>query len=98
LEGNFYQPSAVAIDGKCYMAGNGDVACVEGDRLTWLNLPKDRYQFVAKMGERLVAGTRNGLMAYDPKTGKADTLTTQILHPWVATEDRQGRQCVDGRV
>ena len=91
LEGNFYQPSAVAIDGKCYMAGNGDVACVEGDRLTWLNLPKDRYQFVAKMGERLVAGTRNGLMAYDPKTGKADTLTTQILHPWVATEDRQGR-------
>lgn len=91
LEGNFYQPSAVVLGGKCYMAGNGDVACVDGDRMLWLNLPKDRYQFVAKMGERLVAGTRNGLMFYDPKTGKADTLTTHILHPWAATEDGQGR-------
>lgn len=81
MEGNFYQPSAVMLDGKCYMAGNGDVACINGDGLSWLHLPKDRYQFVAKKGKLLVTGSRQGLTAYNPESGQCDTITTQILHP-----------------
>lgn len=91
MEGNFYQPSAVMLDGKCYMAGNGDVACINGDALSWLHLPKDRYQFVAKKGKLLVTGSRQGLTAFDPESGQCDTITTQILHPWAAAEDAQGQ-------
>ena len=91
MEGNFYQPSAVMLDGKCYMAGNGDVACINGDALSWLHLPKDRYQFVAKKGKLLVTGSRQGLTAYNPESGQCDTITTQILHPWAAAEDAQGQ-------
>ena len=87
---NFYAPNAVTIDGNVYMAGKDDVACYDGT-LNWLHLPRDRYQFVGKAGGRLIVGSRKCMTAYDSKTGLVDTLSTEIPHPWCATEDGQGR-------
>ena len=86
----FYASSAVSLEGKVYMAGNGDVACVEGDSVSWLGLPRDRYQFVGKAWGKVIMGTRTGIYAYDPQTEKTDTLTTAILHPWCAVSDSNG--------
>lgn len=87
---NYYGPNAVTIDGRVYMAGNGDVACYDGTQ-RWLGLPHDRYQFVAQAGRRLIIGSRKCITAYDPVTGAADTLTTEVPYPWCAAEDSQGR-------
>ena len=86
--GQFFAPSAVNIGGKVYMAGNGDIACVSDSALRWLHLPRDRYQFVATAWQRLIVGTRTGILAYDPKTATLDTLTSEILHPWCASQGR----------
>lgn len=92
----FYAPSSASVGGAVYMAGNGDVACVETSSdstavLRWLGLSPDRYQFVASAWGKIVTGTRNSILAYDPQTDVTDTLSTDILHPWCAAEggDRQ---------
>lgn len=87
---NFYAPNAVTIDGNVYMAGKDDVACYDGT-LNWLHLPRDRYQFVGKAGNRLIVGSRKYITAYHPKTGIVDTLSTETPYPWCAAEDGQGR-------
>lgn len=96
LEGNFYAPGAVTLDGCVYLAGNGDVACVRDGTLRWLGLPDDRYRFVAHSEGRLIIGGRTRVLAYDPKERRLDTLTTQIAHPWCAEDDGQGRLWVSG--
>ncbi|MBR1787973.1 MAG: LytTR family transcriptional regulator DNA-binding domain-containing protein [Bacteroidaceae bacterium] len=92
----FYAPSAVAIGNKVYMAGNGDVFCVDApadntSRLHGLGLPRDRYQFVASAWGRLIIGSRNAILAYDPARQALDTLTTDILHPWCAVQGAEHR-------
>lgn len=86
----FFAPSAVSVAGKVYLAGNGDLACVDGDSVSWLGLPRDRYQFVGKAWGKVILGTRTGIFAYDPQTEALDTLTTAILHPWCAVGDSNG--------
>lgn len=89
---NFYQPNAATLDGRVYMAGNGDVVAIDGEgRQEWLQLPSARYRFVARAGRRIIAGARALLVAYDPATAAVDTLTTQIAYPWTAATDKQGR-------
>lgn len=87
---NYYAPSAVTIDGKVYLPGKDDMACYDGT-LRWLHLPRDRYLFTGQAGHRLIAGSRKCIIAYDPKSGVVDTLSTEIPHPWCAAEDAQGR-------
>ena len=91
VDGNYYAPNAVTIGDQVFMAGNGDVACYDGQALQWLKLPKDRYQFVAQADKRLIIGSRRHLLAYHPDTQEVDTLSTAIPHPWTAAEDAQGR-------
>ena len=98
LYGNFYAPNATTIGDKVYMAGNGDVAVIQGYSFSWLGLPNDKYQFVAKakdtsspQDERLIIGTRNAILAFHPKNGRLDTLSTEIPRPWCAADDKQGR-------
>lgn len=86
----FYAASTVRIGRQVYMAGNGDVVCITGDSLRWLHLPRDRYQFVGKAWEKLIVGSRTGILAYDPSSAVLDTLTTEILHPWCSATDADG--------
>lgn len=88
----YYAPSGVRIDKKVYLAGNGDVACIdtEDETLHWLGLPRNRYQFVGEAWGQLIVGSRNMIMTYDPKTSAVDTLTTNILHPWCSAQDKDG--------
>ena len=86
----FYAASAVRMGHQVYIAGNGDVACVTNDSLRWLHLPRERYQFVGKAWEKLILGSRNGILAYDPSSSVLDTLTTEILHPWCSATDADG--------
>ena len=91
LEGAFFAPCTVSLDGKVYMVGDGDVACYDDSGLHWLHLPHDRYQFVAEAGERLIIGSRKCISAYHPATGTIDTLSTEVPYPWCAAQDAQGR-------
>ncbi|MBQ8458436.1 MAG: LytTR family transcriptional regulator DNA-binding domain-containing protein [Prevotella sp.] len=93
----FYAPNAARIGSNVYMVGHGDVACIanqsdgqEKASISWLGLPKDRYQFVAAVNDRLIVGSRKGVMAYHPATGSVDTLSMEILHPWCAAADAKG--------
>ena len=88
---NFFAPSAAVINGKVYMAGNGDVAAVSGDSVEWLGLPYDRYQFVSRYRDRLIIGTRGSVLAYSPDTKQIETLTTETVRPWCAADDGQGQ-------
>ena len=90
-DGGFYAPSAAIVDHKVYLAGNGRIACFDGTTMNWLQLPNDRYQFVAPANGRLIIGSRRQVLAYYPDTQQVDTLTTDIPHPWTAAEDAQGR-------
>lgn len=85
----YYQPSAATIGDKVYMAGNGDISYYDGTQ-HWLHLPRDCYQFVAQAGERLIIGSRSCISAYHPETGRIDTLSTEIAHPWCAAQDGDG--------
>ncbi len=88
---NYFVPSCAVIDSCVFMACRGDVARVGPDRqLAWLHLPYERYQFVARHEDRLILGTRQMVVAYDPKTQLTDTLTTEIPHPWCAASDGDG--------
>lgn len=86
----FYAPSSATIGGRVYMAGNGNVVSIGSHGLSALPLPQDRYQFVAAANGQLIVGGRKGVLSYHPETGIADTLTTEILHPWCAAADKQG--------
>ena len=92
---NYYAPSAVNINNKIYMAGNGDIACINPastPQVSWLGLPNDRYIFVAKAGGRLIVGSRKAVCAISPNApGAIDTLYTTVPHPWCAAQDSQGR-------
>lgn len=92
----FYAPGAVSIDGTVYMAGNGDVAAVSGGTVRRLGLPGNDYRFVSRAGRRLVIGTRSSLLAYDPRTSRLDTLTSEIQRSWCAAADGEGRLWVGG--
>lgn len=96
LEGNYYSPGAVTLDGAVYMAGNGDVACVRDDSLKWLGLPSDRYRFVARHAGSLIIGTGRNVLSYDPASDRLDTLTTGIVRPWCAASGMEGRLWVSG--
>ena len=96
LDGNFYAPGAATIGDKVYMAGNGDVACIQGDSVHWLGLPHDRYRFVARASDKLIIGTGRTLFSYDPASRQLDTLTAEIVRPWCVAEDGQGRLWVSG--
>lgn len=91
INGNYYSPNAALLSGKVYMPGNGDIMCVHGDTAEWLGLPNDRYQFVARDSDKLVIGTRQALLSFDPQTRQVDTLSTDISHSWCATTDGEGR-------
>lgn len=95
-EDNFYAPGAARLGHRVYLAGNGDVAVVEGTELRWLGLPHDYYRFVCAAGERLVIGTRGSVLSYDPATERLDTLSSDIVHPWCAADDGEGRLWVSG--
>ena len=90
-EGNFYSPGAATVGGAVYMAGNGDVACIRDGATSWLNLPGDRYRFVAPAGEKLIVGGSRSVLSYDPESGRLDTLATGIARPWCAAEGTQRR-------
>lgn len=96
VDGNFYAPGAAVLAGVVYLAGNGDVAALRGHSLGWLGLPDDRYRFVSAAGEKLIIGTRSAILSYNPATSVTDTLTTQIVHPWCAVQDSEGRLWVSG--
>lgn len=93
---NYFVPGTAVVGGLVYMAGKGDVAVVEGDRLAWLGLPYDKYQFVAAQGAQLIIGTRERVLTYQPESGRLDTLTSEIFHPWCAADDGEGRLWVAG--
>lgn len=87
---NYYAPSTAVIDGKVYMAGNGDVAEISGNSVEWLRLPYDKYQFVSRYQDRLIIGTRSCVLSYNTTTRYLDTLTTETVRPWCAADDGQG--------
>lgn len=95
-EGNFYAPGAAVLDGKVYMAGNGDIARIDGIRHEWLGLAGDRYRFVASAAGKLVIGASRSILSYDPASGRLDTLTTGIARPWCAAPGTRGRLWVSG--
>lgn len=91
----FYAPNAAKVGGKVYMAGNSDVVCIEKDKegkpsISWLGLPRDRYQFVGTAWGQLIVGSRTSISIWNPETKALDTLTTKILHPWCAAEGADG--------
>lgn len=88
---DFFQPSTAVIGDAVYMAGRNDVARIKDGTVSWLHLPFDRYQFVAEAQGRLILGLRRLIAAYDPTTGRIDTLSTDITHPWCAATDNKGR-------
>ena len=88
----YYNPSCTTLNGRVYMVGNGDIREVnENKTLRWLALPPSRYQFVAANHDRLIVGSRKGILSYNTETGLTDTLSTDILHPWCAATDAEDR-------
>ena len=88
----YYNPSSTTLNGKVYMVGNGDIREInENKTLRWLGLPKSRYQFVTTYNDRLIVGSRKGIISYDVVTNNIDTLSTDILHPWCAARDAESR-------
>lgn len=91
IEGNFYSPNAALVAGKVYMPGNGDIICIDGWQTEWMGLPPDKYVFVAPHGEKMLIGTRQAILDYDPSDGHIDTLTTEIFRPWCAAIDAKNQ-------
>lgn len=89
IDGNYYSPNAALVAGKVYMPGNGDIICIDGGKTEWMGLPHDKYVFVAPHGEKMLIGTRQAILDYDPSDGKIDTLTTEIVRPWCAAIDAE---------
>lgn len=87
---DFFQPSSAVINGDVFLAGRTDVACVRGDNISWLGLNYNRCQFLAEADGKLIVGTRQAILQYDPADGTVDTLSTEIAHPWDAAADGDG--------
>ena len=88
----YYNPGSTTLKGRVYMVGNGDIREASEDKtLRWLGLPNNRYQFVTADNDRLIVGSRKGILSYDVETNVIDTLSTEILHPWCATKDAESR-------
>ena len=87
---DFFQPSTAVIGGRVYLAGRSDVVCVHGDSLSWLGIGYNRCQFLAEADGKLVVGTRQAILQYDPERRTIDTLSTEIAHPWGAAADQEG--------
>ena len=88
---NFFVPSAASIGGCVYMACMDDVISIDSmGHLTNLHLPYGRYQFVSRADGKVIIGTRQMVLAYNPQDGRIDTLATQIRHPWCAASDGHG--------
>ena len=90
VDGNYYLPNAALVNGRIYMPGNGDIMCVDGYKTEWMGLPYDKYQFVASHGDKMLIGTRQAVLEYNPSDGHIDTLTTDITRPWCAATDSKG--------
>ena len=105
-DNSFYMSSAATVGGTAYLAGGSDVCAVSGETQRWLHLPPDRYQLVAaatpqhsqqaagrdgQAAGRVIVGSRQRLLSYDPATGRVDTLCTDFPHPWCAATDDRGR-------
>ena len=90
-EDNYFNPSSDCVGGKVYIPGGGGIMCVDGTRCDWLDLPEDRYQFVASHGDKMLIYSRKALVDYDPNEGTTDTLTTEIPHGWCGAVDKDGR-------
>ena len=87
----YYNPSSTTLNGRVYMVGNGDIREVNENKIRrWLGLPPNRYQFVAADHDRLIVGSRKGILSYNTETDLTDTLSTDILHPWCAATDAEG--------
>lgn len=93
---NYFSPGAVALGDTAYLVGNGDVAAVCGKSLQWLSLPSDLYRFVSRYDDRLILGTRNSILSYEPARRQLDTITQEITRPWCAVDDGTGRLYVSG--
>ena len=88
----YYNPGSTTLKGRVFMVGNGDIREAGEDKtLRWLGLQKNRYQFVTADNDRLIVGSRKGILSYDVETNVIDTLSTEILHPWCAAKDAEGR-------
>jgi ligand-binding sensor domain-containing protein len=93
---NYFEPWGATLGGKAYLAGGSDVVSVDGEKIQWLGLPKDRYRFVAGAGDSLIIGASRSVLSWDPENGCLDTLTTEIVRPWCAAAGKDGRLWVSG--
>ena len=88
---NFFVPSSGAVDGCVYLVSRTDMARIDScGSVTWLPLPNERYRFVTSDGRRVLLGTFQMVLAYDPASGSIDTLSTYIRQPWCAAADGSG--------
>lgn len=94
--GNYFSPGTAVLDGKVYMAGNGDVFSVGAEGVHALGLPPDNYRFVSLWGRRVMMATSNALLSYSPDTASLDTVTLDIARPWCAADDGKGRLWISG--
>ncbi len=88
---NFFIPGAAVVDGHVYMAGKEGIYRVEGRKVQRVREQYDHYQFISAAMGKVVFGTRNMVLTYDPQTERTDTLTDEIPHPWCAAADADGR-------
>lgn len=94
--GGFFSPGAATIGDTVYLAGDGDVASVCDGTLRWLGLPGGICRFVSRFSDRLAVATDNGLLAWDPASGRLDTLALGIRRPWCAADDGRGGLWMSG--
>ncbi len=90
-EGDFYIPGAAAVGGRVFVAGKNQLRMVEDGRVSLVGQTYDRCQFVKEADGMVVYGTRNMVLAYNPESGRTDTLSTDVQHPWCAASDIKGR-------
>lgn len=88
---NFYIPGAAVVDGKVYLAGKEGIQQVDGKQVRTVGQPYERYQFITEAFGKVVFGTRNMVLMYDPSTERTDTLTADLPHSWCAAADSDGQ-------
>lgn len=88
---NFYIPGAAVVDGKVYLAGKEGIQQVDGKQVRTVGQPYERYQFITEAFGKVVFGTRNMVLMYDPSTERTDTLTADLPHSWCAAADADGQ-------
>lgn len=90
-EGDFYVPGAAVTGEQVFIGGKNQLRMVEGGKVSLVGEPYDRCQFVREVDGMVVYGTRSMVLAYNPDSGRTDTLSTDVLHPWCAASDIKGR-------